>query len=337
MNGNLLQAPKVVGSRINRRGFLSGMGAAAAGLALTACGTGNSGGKGSSKSIGFAWASITTQIYIPLIKGARAAAAERGYTVLEDNNGGQSTTQITDIDTWIAQSVSGITMLPLDPQAIAPVIQKAEQAGIPVVGYASKLPGEDGVILFDDVNGSAALGKAASQWINANLGGKAQVVFLGDATLEVQRNRIAGIKRALQAGSPGANAVANETALTAADGLTVMNSLLQAHPGVDVVLCGSDDACTGVESAMKTAGKDPEKVFIGGMDGAKAALQGVLNGGMIKAVAALNCIDIGKAVINMPADIIEHKQPVSYTAKEYLVDRSSLALGHSLLTSQYGS
>jgi ABC-type sugar transport system substrate-binding protein len=77
-------------------------------------------------------------------KGTQEAAAELGnVTVINDGpTEANIDDQITFIDQYITQGVNGVLFAANDPVAIAPVLQKALDAGIHVVGYdANSEPG----------------------------------------------------------------------------------------------------------------------------------------------------------------------------------------------------
>ena len=71
-------------------------------------------------------------------KGAEEAAAELGITLLYDGPPQDQATnqkQVDILEGWIAQNVSAIVVSPNDPNAIAPTLKKAQDAGIPVITF----------------------------------------------------------------------------------------------------------------------------------------------------------------------------------------------------------
>lgn len=82
------------------------------------------------KLIGIGYFNATAQ-------GMQEAAAELGnVTVINDGpTGANIDEQITFIDNYITQGVNGVLFAANDPVAIAPVLEKALQAGIHVIGY----------------------------------------------------------------------------------------------------------------------------------------------------------------------------------------------------------
>ena len=73
-------------------------------------------------------------------KGAKDKGAELGVDVVVVAPPAESDVQaqITQIEDLIAQKVSGIALAPTDPNALAPVVDAAKAAGIPVVFVDTK-------------------------------------------------------------------------------------------------------------------------------------------------------------------------------------------------------
>ena len=78
-----------------------------------------------SKSIAFAQPDTSAGVYPLLLKGAKAGASKRGYELLESHANHQLDNQVNEINTWIAQEIGGMIVLPLDNNAMLPLIQKA--------------------------------------------------------------------------------------------------------------------------------------------------------------------------------------------------------------------
>ena len=59
--------------------------------------------------------------------------------------------------------------------------------------YSDKaLPGTDGWVIFDNLQGAKLVGTYAGQWVNRNLGGKAKVALLTHEIQQTGRDRIHG-------------------------------------------------------------------------------------------------------------------------------------------------
>jgi ribose transport system substrate-binding protein len=267
----------------------------------------------------------------PLLDGAKRAAKARGYELLESSANGQLEKQLAEINTWIAGDVDAMTILPLDPKAMVPLVKKAHGAGIKWVSYAARIPGADGFVFFDDFRGGVQIGTEAARWINTKLGGEAEVALLAPTFVEALRQRIGGAEQALRRLAPKAKVVARTKGLLAADGLDDMRSILSAHPDVKVVLCAADDGCLGVSQAYHAAGKAADDVFVAGWDGSRAAMQKILDGDVIRASGALDLIGLGRASVDVAANLLERRKPTKFVSRYILVTKSRKAAAEKLI------
>ncbi len=143
---------------VSRRRFLGQAGTAAASLAvagpvLAACGTTSTGTStgttkkpsGNRKKIGFSQPDTSASIWAPLMAGAKQECQARGFELLESHANSQLDAQLSEIQTWIGEGVGAIVALPLDNNAIVPLIHQAHKAGIKFLDYSDNaLPGVDG-------------------------------------------------------------------------------------------------------------------------------------------------------------------------------------------------
>lgn len=271
--------------------------------------------------IGFAWTDPAFDVFRPIQAGAEDAAEERGYELLISNNGGDIARQLADVQTWIGQGVEALTILPLDPAATAPLAQEAQDAGIVVVGYGDQIEGNAGYVTFDNEQGAELLGDAAAAWINETLGGEAEVALLTNDTQETARERIDGAEERIL-DETDATVVGRVDAASSADAYPAVQSLLVANPNLNVVLCVADDGCLGAAQAFEEAGRDPEEVYLAGWDGSRLVLEAIQEeDSYIKASAALDLYNIGRAVVEVPANAIEGSGETELNMEYVLADQ----------------
>lgn len=308
-------------------------GGADAGTTATDTGAATGGGSAASGDIRIAFGQPhrAGDFYVALINGARAEAEARGVELLESFAEGEVEAQLNEINTWIAQDVNALVVLALDPNAVGPLIEKAHEEDIVWVSYAFAVPGSDGVTTFDDVQGGHIVGEAAGNWINDRLGGKAQVALLGDDTIETPRIRIDSALEKMLEIAPGAEVVARQDGLLAPEALETAQTLLQAHPDLQVVICAADDGALGVSQAYANSDVDTENVFVAGWDGSKAAMEKVLAGDVIRAVGALDLEAVGRSVIWVPLNVMDGKEPIDYAAPYILVTPENRAEAERLI------
>ena len=98
--------------------------------------------------------------------------------------------------------------------------------------------------------------------------------------------------------------------MLAADSLPATQSMLQAHPDLNVIFCIADDGCLGAEQAFlqtKPSKERKDQMFIAGWDGAVPVMKKIVSGSVIRATGALDIVGIGAASIDATADAIEGK------------------------------
>lgn len=334
-----------------RREFLAR--SSAAGLSVlvfgaAACGDDDSGGGASSSGggggggggggrIAFGQPDRGGAVYPPLIAGAKEEAAKRGYEVVESFSAGSVDKQVAEINTWIAQKLKAIVVLPQDEKAMAPLVARAKKAKIPFVAYSSPVAGADGIVTFDHAQGAELVGQAVGDWINKTQGGKAEVALLTFDEVETGRVRVRNAEKKMKQVAPGAKVVATQKAILSPDALKVSQSMLRAHPDISVFICIADDGCLGVRQAFNATGRDPKSVYITGYDGAKPVMERILAGDdPIKSTAALDLKEIGRMSIAVPANLVEGKKPTSYNAPYKLVTTETKDLARELITN-YGA
>jgi ABC-type sugar transport system substrate-binding protein len=328
-----------------RRAGLAGASLAVAGPLLAACGTtsstsASSGGSpakptGNRRKIGFSQPDTSASIWAPLMAGAQQECQARGYELLESHANSELDAQLSEIQTWIAEGVGAIVALPLDNNAIIPLIKSAHSKGVKFLDYSDNaLPGVDGWVIFDNLQGAKLVGDYAGQWVNKNLGGQAEVALLTHQIQLTGVQRVQGCLKALQSVAPGAKVVAQHEGVLSPDTFPAFQSMLQAHPGINVAICIADEGCAGVEQAFMGTHPSAQRIkdmFICGFDGSGPVIQAVGTGGPIRATGALDAVAIGKASIETAANAIEGKTPTKINFPYVLCDDGTAALNKQLL------
>ena len=113
----------------------------------------------------------------------------------------------------------------------------------------------------------------AAKYIDQNMGGKAEVVYINanklDSTLIARQ---VGAVNGLRTGGPGIKIVADVFNVPGVvTGNQLMTTLLQAHPTVNVVV-GDDESVLGAWDAFKAAGKASQVKYLSGVNGSPDAL-----------------------------------------------------------------
>lgn len=321
---------ETISRSVDRRKFLLGGAGALGALGAFGLGSGTAAAyvnrASNTKQIAFAQPDTAFAGYPLLLKGVQDYAASRGYQVLESHANSQLDAQVNEINTWIAQGIGGIIVLPLDNNAMLPLIQKAHQGGVKFLDYSDNaLPGVDGWVIFNNLQGARLVGTYVGHWVNKTLGGKAKVALLTHEIQKTGRDRIHGGIAALQKVAPGAKVVAKHEGVLSAQVLPVAQSMLQANPDLNVFMCIADDGCLGAERAfLQTHPSAARKktMCIVGWDGTVPVMEKIVSGSTIRATGVLDLIKVGSASAQATIDAIEGKGPTKINFPYVVADQT---------------
>ena len=283
------------------------------GLLLTACGgtststTGSTGGtsgsttscssppkltKSTGLKVGFSQNISNSPWRLAENKSMADSATAAGDTLVMTDAGGQDAKQVSDIQSLISQKVDVLVIAPLTETGEVSAILAAKKACIPVflvdrdADHSLAKPGQDYITFVgSDFVKQAQL--VAATLIKAT-NGKAKIIELegtSGATPAILRKQ--GFDDAIKS-YPGMQIVASQDANFDRDtARQKMQTLLQAHPDVNVVYCANDEECQGAIAALKAAGKVPGKdVLVGSIDGETAGLQSIIAGEQLVSVTS---------------------------------------------------
>jgi len=292
--------------------------------------------RGLQKFVGFSQPDTTAAVWEPLMDGAQAEANKLGYVLLRSHSNSTLSLQLAEIEDWIAEGAAGIIVLPLDNNAIEPLVKQAHAKHIKMLDYSdTALPHVDGWVIFDNLQGARLVGTYVGQWVNKTLGGKAQVAMLTHQIQLTGRQRTSGCLAALQKVAPGAKLVAQHEGVLSPQTLGPAEAMLQAHPDINVFICIADEGCQGVLAAFQgthPSAQRTKEMFICGFDGSAPTLQQIIAGTPIRATGCLPAIEVGAASVRATVAAIEGHSKGSRVSFPYvLADNQTIALDKKLL------
>jgi inositol transport system substrate-binding protein len=230
--------------------------------------------------------SLQFPFFVHMMKELKAEATALGDITVTESDGQKSTTkQTADVEAALVQQVSGIVISPNEVDAMAPVLQQAVEAGVPVVTIDRRVDGVDGILAHvgaDNVAGGEAQGK----FIMETFPDGAKIVNLQGqpgASPAIDRNK--GVHNVLDAAADKYTFVAEQTAEFARDkGLSVTESILAGLDSPpDVIVAANDDMALGALEAVNALNLQ-DKVKIIGFDALPEALASVRDGGLAATV-----------------------------------------------------
>jgi ribose transport system substrate-binding protein len=233
-------------------------------------------------------------------KDAKAAAEQHEDVKFELLQAADADSQAQQIEQAIAQKPDALVVLPQDGEALTPVAQKAERAGIPVVNIDrlfSKQDAATATILGDNYQ----IGTLAADFIGDQLKCSGNVVEIqGLAGISVTEDRSKGFKDEIKKKCPngGVKLVASQPGDFNPDtGLKVMENILNAQKKIDAVYTHDDDMAQGVVQAIRNAGRDKD-MFLTGVGGSSDAMKQIKAGGLYRATFLYNP-NMAASAVNM--------------------------------------
>ncbi len=209
------------------------------------------------------------------------AEAIGGINLIESDGEGSATKQTADVEAAIVQGVDAILISPLDIAALAPVLQEAIDAGIPVVTIDRRVEGVEGILAHvgaDNVRG----GEIQAETVAAMFPDGTAIFHLQGqpgAGPAIDRNQ--GVHNILDGMAELYPFVFEQTANFRRDqGLSVTEAgLAGLDEAPQVIIAANDDMALGALQAVTAAGIQ-DQIAIFGFDALPEALQSVSDGGL---------------------------------------------------------
>lgn len=230
--------------------------------------------------IGYSLFDFANPYFINVTDGMKKSCEEGGIELIIHDAKSDVAAQVSAVEGFIAQKADAIIISPLDVVAMEPVVSNAIAAGIPVINLNQEVKGRSAHIGMSEYEFGFTGGKIAGQWIKDNLKEPAKVAILGYPDLASLVERAQGLKEGMLSLASDAVIINEQKAGTPEQGMAVAETILQATPDVNVLICINDAGALGAYEAFAAAGKDKEKVCIVGLDATAEALKKVKEGGM---------------------------------------------------------
>ena len=289
-----------------KRRVLALLMAAAMTVGMMGCGAVAIDGEGESKetsssestgsgSVGLAISTLNNPFFVKLSEGAQAAADEAGVKLITVDAGDDAAKQTSDVEDLISKNVSVLIVNPVDSDAIAPAVKDAVAKGLKVISVDRVVNGVDVdcQIASDNVAGA----EMATEYL-------AELVGEGAKVAELQG--VPGASATIDRGEGFHNVadqkldvVSSQTAnFNRAEGMTVMENVLQSASDVKGVFAHNDEMALGALEAV--AGKDIQIVGFDATDDAVAAVKD----GKMAATVAQQPDKMGETAVNTAISLI---------------------------------
>jgi len=260
--------------------------------------------------VGLSLSTLNNPFFVALRDGALQAAQKAGIRLIVLDAQDRVDKQVADIEDLIQRRVRVLLVNPTDSAAVVPAIQRANRAGIPVITVDRAAAG--GQIAFHIASDNVAGGRMAAEYICQQLlKGRGKVVELeGIPGTSAARDRGQGFNAYLKEKCPGITVVARQTAnFDRAQGLSVMENILQAQREIDAVFAHNDEMALGALQAIKASGR---KIPVVGFDATPDAVKAVQACEMAATVAQ-QPQEMGRIAVEKAVELIRGAKPPAKT------------------------
>jgi ribose transport system substrate-binding protein len=215
--------------------------------------------------------------------------------------------QIRIIEAQISSKVDGIAVAPSQADQLQPTLQKAVDAGIPVVLIDTDISGFTAKSAFVGTDNSLG-GKLAGEFMAKNLQkGDEVAIIRGAAGDPVHNLRETSAKEAMEAA--GLKVVDSQPADSdRSKGQSVAENILIKYPTLKGIYATNDEMALGAMNAAKTAGKT---LVIVGFDASPDALKAIQAGTMSGSIAQFPS-KIGELGVQTVAKIVRGEKVDSF-------------------------
>lgn len=252
-------------------------------------------------TMGISLISYYNPFFLALRDGAKEALTKAGGVLLESDSQQDVARQIEAVESFIARKVDVILLNAVDSKGVVPAVEAANRAKIPVITVDNDASG--GVVATCVASDNVLAGELCGRYLVERLikeKGKAagNVVMLDALPVTGVLQRIQGFNKVIK-DYPEIRVVATQNAQgNRADGLTVMENILQGQKKIDAVFAINDPSALGALAAIEAAGRSKE-MFIVSVDGNKDALAAIKNKTAFAFTAAQSPTAIGRIGVEM--------------------------------------
>lgn len=274
--------------------FFAGCGAAG-----TVLNPGNTSGPKTIKQIGLTVQEISNPFFVAMQQGAQAEGKKIGAQVILASASHDIGTQSNQMDDFIQKHVDLILLNAADSAGIAPAVQRAVKAGIPVV--AIDVGAQGGVTATVESNNVQA-GQLACQYIADRLKGQGNIAIADGPPVTSVQDRIKGCQQVL-AKNPGLKIVARQVGNGDKDtGLQIGTNILTANPHLDAFFAINDQEGAGIMLAGQQAKRS--NFFISAVDGSPDAVNALKTNTTFAATSAQSPFTMAQTAVQTGEKVV---------------------------------
>ena len=215
--------------------------------------------------IGYSPLTSQMEYFQRVILGVESKCNEYGIELLIDDPQLDLNKQVTGLENLLTAGAEALIICSLDPVAVESIVDEAHSKGIPVVSHVSVFENADCYVGLNEYEFGLSGGEAFGKELQEVLGEKEikmailSADVLGEGLVQRVKGEIEGILKYY----PNAEEVAKSDAFDEPTALTTVETMLQANPDINVIVCCNDPGAYGAIDAIEGAGLTLNKdIFI---------------------------------------------------------------------------
>jgi ABC-type sugar transport system substrate-binding protein len=258
------------------------------------------------------------QFFRLVLFGMRDAAKKAGVELLEANSANKPEREAELVNTYISSKVDALLVSPLSKTGSVTALKKAHDKGIAIICHNTPLDADfyGAYIECSPSDLGEQTGRAARQYIEEKLGGKAKIAVLAFKSQVPEQSdaRVGGFKKEL-AQLPGVEFVAEQDAWLPELGVKKGGDIITANPDVNIIYAANEGGTIGAVRAVKNAGK-AGKITVFGTDFSEQLISFLQSDDdILQATTAQRPVEVGRMAVEYALKALK-KEPLE--KKTYL-------------------
>ncbi len=223
--------------------------------------------------IGYITKSATNAGWMMINQGAQDAAKEEGVSLVSVGPAfqGDLSSQLEVFENLVAQGAKAIGVAPVDSAGIAPAVNDAMDAGIPVIAIDTGVSGAD-VTSFVATDNQAVAKVQGSVAATLVADGDAIIYVTGNQAQSTGQERRDGFMAGFTAARPNSEVIVVPTEWNSQQAQEGVEAILNSRDDIKMVANAWDGGTMGAKAALENLGYSAGDVKLVGFDGASDAI-----------------------------------------------------------------